>query len=201
MISSKQGNRRHSLRKTVWLLSVCFILVMAFFGFLESRWGEWFLDATKQANSQQEDVVKQEPQDSDGKPDAEQQSVLQEVGTVPYLEEVYLDHTEDGKLIVSATADIGTAKTNDKKSLAREIVLQFNQAVYSLHMPIAGSMINITDNNRLVAGAALGENQQKGWVQTTATGAAAATQFVQFLQKNQHESEDILNNTWFYEED
>jgi hypothetical protein len=207
MISSKQGDRRHSLRRTAWWLSVCLILVMALFGFLESRWGEWFLDTTKQSVPRQEKAGEQEEagmqSQTDGteKPDAEQKMVMDQLGRVPYLDEVYLEHTPDGKLVVSATAEIGPAKSNDKKTLAREIALQFAQAVYTLHIPVAGCMIHITENNQLVAGAALGAAQQKEWTQTTATGAAAAAQFVQFLQKNQHESEDVTNDTWFFEED
>jgi len=138
----------------------------------------------------------------------EQKRVLDTIGTLPQINDVYLAKTKDGKLVVSATIDLasdnskstqmtGVAAQMSDLSRAMELAEQFTEKVYELHLPVAQSMLNVTKNGVYVAGAGLGL-QQEQMLQQTILHWSSPTAFADWLQKFQHEDVNLENNTFFY---
>ncbi|MFC4766056.1 hypothetical protein [Effusibacillus consociatus] len=167
------------------VLSALIITVVLPNGFRQSESAQ-----TKQANTENNTFVLNE----------KEEQILKQVGLVPYINDVLFDETADGKMIVSATAEIGTAPESDKKQLAREVAHKFTVAVYKTGVTVAEASIHITSDNHLVLGTSLGSDHQKKMTQSAMSGSGQSTsEFFQFLKEHETQTEDPVKNTWFYE--
>ncbi|WP_018132903.1 hypothetical protein [Effusibacillus pohliae] len=129
-----------------------------------------------------------------------EKQVMRQVGQVPYITDVLFDETKDGKLIVAATAEIGSGNEPDKHQLAREIALKYTAAVYRSGVPVAQATIHITADNHLLLGTSLGSEHQKKLSQSVMAGTGSVTgEFFQFLKQNETDSSEPEKNTWMYE--
>lgn len=130
--------------------------------------------------------------------DAKQEQIMQKIGTIPYITDVLFDQTADGKMILSAVADIGSSNTADRKQLARSIAYQFTMAAYQAPVEIAEASIHITQDNQLILGTSLNGEAEKKMVKSATTGAGTA-EFIQFLKQNQVQSTEPGKSTFYYE--
>jgi hypothetical protein len=129
-----------------------------------------------------------------------EKKIMKEIGKVNYITDVLFDEAPDGKMIVSATAEIGTSGEPDKLKLARQIAHQYTAAVYGAGIPVAEASIHITSDNHLLLGTSLGSDHQKKMAQSVMSGSDANTaEFLRFLKENETQTSDPEKNTWMYE--
>lgn len=132
--------------------------------------------------------------------DSKQEQIMQKIGKIPYITDVLFDQTPDGKMILSAVADIGSSNNSDRKQLARTIAYQFTTAAFQVPIEIAEASIHITQDNQLLLGTSLNNEAQKKMDKSVMTGSGAA-EFIQFLKQNQVQSTEAGKSTFFYEAD